>query len=98
MLELLKNQKVCLDKLTVRIFYIIIVCRSLVASEPSVKHHYLKKWLKDDCMSNFDVRTILDWNYSIERLEDCCIQEIITNMQFKYVLSIFMSFQSLLVH
>ncbi|XP_040567537.1 DNA polymerase epsilon catalytic subunit A [Lepeophtheirus salmonis] len=46
-------------------------------AEPSVKKHYLRKWLKDNSMSNFDIRKILDWNYYIERLGGT-IQKIIT--------------------
>lgn len=50
---------------------------AIFQSEPSVKRHYLKKWLKDNSMSDFDIRTILDWDYYIERLGGC-IQKIIT--------------------
>jgi DNA polymerase epsilon subunit 1 len=37
----------------------------------------LKKWLKDNFMTDFDIRTILGWNYHIERLGGC-IHKIIT--------------------
>ncbi|KAK3853994.1 hypothetical protein Pcinc_039493 [Petrolisthes cinctipes] len=37
-------------------------------AESSVKHHYLRRWLKDLSLTNFDIRNILDWNYYIERL------------------------------
>ena len=50
---------------------------AIFLSEPSVKRHYLKKWLKDNSMTDFDIRTILDWDYYIERLGGC-IQKIIT--------------------
>ncbi|CAB4064926.1 POLE [Lepeophtheirus salmonis] len=38
---------------------------------------FFRKWLKDNSMSNFDIRKILDWNYYIERLGGT-IQKIIT--------------------
>jgi DNA polymerase epsilon subunit 1 len=50
---------------------------AIFQSEPSVKRHYLKKWLKDNFMTDFDIRTILGWNYHIERLGGC-IHKIIT--------------------
>ena len=46
-------------------------------SETSVKKHYLRKWLKDSCLNNFDIRLLLDWDYYIERLSST-IQKIIT--------------------
>jgi len=46
-------------------------------SEPSVKRHYLKKWLKDNSLTDFDIRQILDWDYYIGRLGGC-IQKIVT--------------------
>lgn len=50
---------------------------AIFQSEPSVKRHYLKKWLKDNFMTDFDICTILGWNYHIECLGGC-IQKIIT--------------------
>lgn len=50
---------------------------AIFQSELSVKRHYLKKWLKDNSLTDFDIRTILDWDYYIERLGGC-IQKIIT--------------------
>ena len=50
---------------------------AIFQSEPSVKRHYLKKWLKDNSITDFDIRCVLDWNYYIERLGGC-IQKIIT--------------------
>ena len=50
---------------------------AIFQSEESLKHHYLRKWLKDSGMQNFDIRDILDWNYYIERL-GFTIQKIIT--------------------
>ncbi|XP_041470272.1 DNA polymerase epsilon catalytic subunit A-like isoform X2 [Lytechinus variegatus] len=50
---------------------------AIFQAEPSIKKHYLKKWLKHQTMTDFDIRTILDWNYYIERLGSC-IQKIIT--------------------
>lgn len=50
---------------------------AIFQSEHSVKRHYLKKWLKDNSLTDFDIRHILDWEYYIERLGGC-IQKIIT--------------------
>uniref|UniRef100_T1J6P1 DNA polymerase epsilon catalytic subunit n=1 Tax=Strigamia maritima TaxID=126957 RepID=T1J6P1_STRMM len=46
-------------------------------AEPSVMRHYLKRWLKNPAMNDFDIRSILDWEYYIERLGSA-IQKIIT--------------------
>ncbi|KAK3581719.1 hypothetical protein CHS0354_015350 [Potamilus streckersoni] len=50
---------------------------AIFQAEPSVKKHYLRKWLKNTGMTNFDIREILDWEYYIERLGGC-VQKIIT--------------------
>ncbi|KAG0692675.1 DNA polymerase epsilon catalytic subunit A [Chionoecetes opilio] len=50
---------------------------NIFQTEPSVKHHYLRRWLKDPSISNFDIRNILDWNYYIERLSGT-IMKIVT--------------------
>ncbi|MCL4127577.1 UNVERIFIED_CONTAM: hypothetical protein GTU68_024765 [Idotea baltica] len=50
---------------------------AIFQSESSVKHHYLKRWLKDQSLASFNIRNILDWEYYIERLSGT-IQKIIT--------------------
>uniref|UniRef100_A0A336MSN0 DNA polymerase epsilon catalytic subunit n=1 Tax=Culicoides sonorensis TaxID=179676 RepID=A0A336MSN0_CULSO len=50
---------------------------AIFQSEPNVKRHYLRKWLKDNTIGDADIREILDWNYYIERLGGT-IQKIIT--------------------
>nr|CAD7397598.1 unnamed protein product [Timema poppensis] len=50
---------------------------AIFQSEPSVKRHYLRKWLKDMSIDDIDIRQVLDWNYYIERLGGT-IQKIIT--------------------
>ncbi|KFM68408.1 DNA polymerase epsilon catalytic subunit A, partial [Stegodyphus mimosarum] len=40
---------------------------AIFQAEPSVKKHYLRKWLKSPSLSDFDIRSILDWEYYIER-------------------------------
>lgn len=50
---------------------------AIFQSEPSVKRHYLRKWLKDNSINDIDIRDVLDWNYYIERLNGA-IQKIIT--------------------
>ena len=46
-------------------------------SELDVKSKYLRRWLKDPSLTNFDPRTIIDWNYYRERLASV-VQKIIT--------------------
>lgn len=50
---------------------------AIFSAEESVKRAYLRKWLKDPGLSNFDLRSILDWEYYIERLGSV-IQKLIT--------------------
>lgn len=50
---------------------------AIFQSEPSVKKHYLRKWLKDNFINDVDIREVLDWDYYIERLNGA-IQKIIT--------------------
>ncbi|XP_044265120.1 DNA polymerase epsilon catalytic subunit 1 isoform X2 [Tribolium madens] len=50
---------------------------AIFQSEISVQRYYLRKWLKDNSITEVDIREILDWNYYIERLGGA-IQKIIT--------------------
>ncbi|KAI6112282.1 hypothetical protein EDD16DRAFT_1176350 [Pisolithus croceorrhizus] len=50
---------------------------AIFSAEESVKRTYLRKWLKDPGLTNFDLRAILDWEYYIERLGSV-IQKLIT--------------------
>lgn len=50
---------------------------AIFQSEPAVRRHHLKKWLKDPTLYSDNIRDILDWNYYIERLGSA-IQKIIT--------------------
>ncbi|KAH8913316.1 hypothetical protein BT69DRAFT_1199129, partial [Atractiella rhizophila] len=50
---------------------------AIFSAESSVKKHFLRKWLKDNGLVNFDIRAILDWDYYIERLSSV-IQKLIT--------------------
>ena len=50
---------------------------AIFESEPAVRKHYLRRWLKDNTMTDFDIRKVLDWNYYIERLGGT-IMKIIT--------------------
>ncbi|KAJ0409994.1 hypothetical protein ATCC90586_009671 [Pythium insidiosum] len=36
---------------------------AIFSTEEAVKRHFLRKWLKDPNMQDFDIRTILDWEY-----------------------------------
>ncbi|KXN82929.1 DNA polymerase epsilon catalytic subunit A [Leucoagaricus sp. SymC.cos] len=50
---------------------------AIFSAEDSVKRIYLRKWLKDNSLVNFDLRAILDWEYYIERLGSV-VQKLIT--------------------
>eukprot|EP00731_Ephydatia_muelleri_P013540 Em0007g850a len=50
---------------------------AIFQAEPSIKKHYLRKWLKSTALDNFDIRSVLDWDYYVERLGNA-IQKIIT--------------------
>lgn len=50
---------------------------AIFSAELSTKSHYLRKWLKDPSLDDFDPRSIIDWGYYWERLGST-IQKIIT--------------------
>ncbi|KCV68263.1 DNA polymerase epsilon subunit 1 [Fonticula alba] len=50
---------------------------AIFSAEEHVKRHYLRKWLKDPSLNNFDIRSLLDWEYYIERF-GAAIQKLIT--------------------
>lgn len=50
---------------------------AIFSADESVKRTYLRKWLKDNGLTQFDLRSILDWEYYIERLGSV-IQKLIT--------------------
>ncbi|VEU20318.1 DEKNAAC101151 [Brettanomyces naardenensis] len=50
---------------------------AIFSSELSVKRKYLRRWLKDPSLEDFDPRSIIDWDYYRERLASV-IQKIIT--------------------
>ncbi|XP_075685545.1 DNA polymerase epsilon catalytic subunit A [Rhinoderma darwinii] len=50
---------------------------AIFQAELGVKRHYLRKWLKTPSLHDLDIRSILDWDYYIERLGSA-IQKIIT--------------------
>ncbi|KAF7798090.1 hypothetical protein EIP86_009304 [Pleurotus ostreatoroseus] len=50
---------------------------AIFSAEETVKKAYLRKWLKDNGLTDFDLRSILDWDYYIERLGSV-IQKLIT--------------------
>ena len=50
---------------------------AIFSAEESVKRTYLRKWLRNNGLTNFDLRSILDWEYYIERLGSV-IQKLIT--------------------
>ncbi|KAF9479818.1 DUF1744-domain-containing protein [Pholiota conissans] len=50
---------------------------AIFSAEESVKRTYLRRWLKDSALVDFQMRSILDWDYYIERLGSV-IQKLIT--------------------
>ena len=50
---------------------------AIFTAEPAIRRHFLRKWLKDNSLTDFDLRTILDWTYYTERLGSV-IQKLIT--------------------
>lgn len=50
---------------------------AIFSAEESVKRTYLRRWLKDSALVDFQLRSILDWDYYIERLGSV-IQKLIT--------------------
>ncbi|EJD53603.1 DUF1744-domain-containing protein [Auricularia subglabra TFB-10046 SS5] len=50
---------------------------AIFSADEAVKRTYLRRWLKDNSLSTFDLRSILDWDYYIERLGSV-IQKLIT--------------------
>ncbi|KAF9586291.1 DNA polymerase epsilon catalytic subunit [Lunasporangiospora selenospora] len=50
---------------------------AIFSAEPAVMKFYLRKWLKDSSLQDFDIRSILDWHYYLERFGGV-IQKLIT--------------------
>lgn len=50
---------------------------TIFSSEADIKSKYLRRWLRDPSLTNFDPRTIIDWEYYRERLASV-VQKIIT--------------------
>ncbi|KAI7906423.1 uncharacterized protein BX663DRAFT_496365 [Cokeromyces recurvatus] len=50
---------------------------AIFQAESSVKKHFLRKWLRDNSLQDFDIRSILDWDYYLERFGSV-IQKLIT--------------------
>lgn len=50
---------------------------AIFSAEEAVKKHFIRKWTGDSSLSNFDVRSLVDWSYYIERLSSA-VQKIVT--------------------
>ena len=50
---------------------------AIFSADESVKRMYLRKWLRNNGLINFELRSILDWDYYIERLGSV-VQKLIT--------------------
>lgn len=42
---------------------------AIFSAEPAVMKSFLRKWLKDPSLADFDVKKLLDWDYYIGRLK-----------------------------
>ncbi|ANZ74792.1 BA75_01783T0 [Komagataella pastoris] len=50
---------------------------TIFSSDAEIKKRFLRRWLGDSSLDNFDPRTIIDWEYYTERLASV-VQKIIT--------------------
>ncbi|KTW31242.1 DNA polymerase epsilon catalytic subunit [Pneumocystis jirovecii RU7] len=50
---------------------------AIFSADESIKKHFLRKWLHDNSLSDYDIRTIIDWDYYVKRLSSV-IQKLIT--------------------
>ncbi|CAI5707059.1 unnamed protein product [Peronospora effusa] len=50
---------------------------AIFATEDAVKRHFLKKWMKDPHLQDFDIRSLLDWDYYRTRFAST-VQKIIS--------------------
>ena len=50
---------------------------SILGAEPAVQRFFLRKWTRDSSLNDFDIRSLLDWDYYRTRLSSA-IQKIIT--------------------
>jgi DNA polymerase epsilon subunit 1 len=50
---------------------------AIFEAEPAVMQKFIRKWLKDSQLKNFDLKSIIDWDYYKERLGGT-IQKIVT--------------------
>jgi hypothetical protein len=41
---------------------------AIFSADETTKRHYLKQWLKDPGMTDFDIRDVVDWEYYITRV------------------------------
>lgn len=71
----------CFSNVCLNVYKSFVFCRAIplaiFQAEEAVQKHFLRKWLKDNSLSDIDIRDILDWGYYIERLGGT-IQKIIT--------------------
>ncbi len=58
---------------------------AIFSAEAAIMKHYLRKWLKDPALNDFDIRSLLDWDYYIGRLGSaiqkvesaCCVLQTV---------------------
>ena len=50
---------------------------AIFAADEAVKRRFLRSWLRDPGMEDFDIRSLLDWGYYVSRLS-AAIQKIVT--------------------
>jgi DNA polymerase epsilon subunit 1 len=46
---------------------------AIFAADAVTRRHFLRLWLKDSSMTDFDIRNVLDWDYYVQRLAGCVV-------------------------
>jgi DNA polymerase epsilon subunit 1 len=50
---------------------------AIFSADDNVKHHFIRRWTKQSDLDDFDIRSIIDWDYYIERFGSV-VQKLIT--------------------
>nr|KAJ3422362.1 DNA polymerase epsilon catalytic subunit [Polyrhizophydium stewartii] len=50
---------------------------AIFQADPSVRRHFMRRWLKDASLQDVDIRDVIDWQYYIERFGSV-LQKLIT--------------------
>ncbi|ETV91373.1 hypothetical protein, variant 2 [Aphanomyces invadans] len=58
---------------------------AIFSAEPAVKKHFLRKWCRDQSMTDFDVRSLLDWDYYRTRFAGTVQKIILLPAAFQHI-------------